>query len=195
MRNAAILFGIVLLAVAATAGAHCDTINGPVVAAGIQALDQGDITPALHWIKPEFESELRATFAVVVAARASGGETKEKAGRLFLETLVRLHRAGEGEPFEGIKPAGTGVTPAIAAADQALDKGELEPLRTLLASAQSDGLAARYKAVAEAKKHMNESVGAGRAYVAAYTEFVHYVESMEAAAAGAQHDEANPMKH
>ena len=50
----------------------------------------------------------------------------------FFETLVRLHRAGEGAPYTGLKPAGRDLGPAIPAADRALETGDVEPLVRLL---------------------------------------------------------------
>jgi len=46
----------------------------------------------------------------------------------FFETLVRMHRAGEGAPYTGLKPAGRDLGPAIPAADKALEDGSIEPV-------------------------------------------------------------------
>jgi hypothetical protein len=35
--------------------AHCDTLDGPVVAAARQALQQRDVTPVLKWVNAEME--------------------------------------------------------------------------------------------------------------------------------------------
>jgi hypothetical protein len=45
----------------------------------------------------------------------------------FFETLVRIHRAGEGAPYTGLKPAGT-VEPLIEMADKAVETGDVAPL-------------------------------------------------------------------
>ena len=42
--------------------------------------------------------------------------------------LVRVHRAGEGAPFTGLKPAGRDLGPAIPAADEAVRVGSVEPV-------------------------------------------------------------------
>jgi hypothetical protein len=52
-------------------------------------------------------------------------EAKEFADMYFFETLVRIHRAGEGEPYTGIKPAGRDLGPAVPAADKAIVDGKL----------------------------------------------------------------------
>jgi hypothetical protein len=54
----------------------------------------------------------------------------------------------------------------------------------------------RFSRVLETKKHINESVDAGREYVEAYVEFVHYVERLHNDALGtaAPHAEAEAKK-
>ena len=57
----------------------------------------------------------------------------------FFETLVRIHRAGEGEPYTGMKPAGRDLGPAVPAADKAIVDGKLEPLYKLLIETIHEG--------------------------------------------------------
>jgi hypothetical protein len=95
----------------------------------------------------------------------------------FFETLVRLHRAGEGAPYTGLKPAGY-VEPPVAAADKAIADGDVEALAGEIAEAAERGIKARFEKLIEAKKHKDESVEAGREYVEAYVAFVHYVEEL-----------------
>ena len=64
-----------------------------------------DPSPALRWVRKENEAEIRAIFKQVQAARGEGDAAKAVAERFFFETLVRIHRAGEGEPYTGLKPA------------------------------------------------------------------------------------------
>lgn len=112
---------------AAPAQAHCDTLDGPVVSAARQALDTGNVKLALVWVQEKDEAELRQAFQKASAARKSGGAAQELADRYFFETLVRVHRAGEGAPYTGLKPAGE-IEPPIAAADKALASGQLQPV-------------------------------------------------------------------
>lgn len=167
-----------------TAWAHCDTMDGPVVKAARQALEKGDVTPVLKWVRSEDEAEVRAAFAKTVKVRTLGGEAKELAERYFFETVVRLHRAGEGEPYTGLKPAGTGVEPAIQEADKALQTGRPEQLLSLVSEAVNREVRKRFAAVLEKQKRAEESVAAGREYVAAYVEFIHYVEGLQAEPGG-----------
>lgn len=162
------------------ARAHCDTLDGPVVKDARAALDAKDITPVLKWIAPAQEGELRGVFQRTLAVRALGPEARELADRFFFETLVRIHREGEGEPYAGLKPAGTEVDPGIAASDKALETGSVDALVKMVTGAAERGIRERFAHAAEARKHMGESVERGREYVAAYVRFMHYAERLHA---------------
>jgi hypothetical protein len=114
--------------------------------------------------------------------RKAGGEAKVLADRYFFETLVRVHRAGEGAPFTGLKPAGK-PEPAIAVADKAIETGKLEPVANLVSERVHRGLNKQFHDVVSKKKYNPNDVAAGRAYVGAYVEYVHYVERLHDAAA------------
>lgn len=171
------------------ASAHCDTMDGPVVQAGLKALDTGDIDLVMIWIKQPAEAELRAAFKQATTVRKLSGEARELADRYFLETLVRLHRAGEGEPYTGIKPAGTDNGPAIPAADAAIASGSVKALNKLITDTAMAGLKHRFDRVIATRKYKAHDVTAGREYVDAYVTFLHYTEGLydTAAAAGAGH--------
>jgi hypothetical protein len=117
--------------------------------------------------------------------RAAGDEAAELADLWFYETLVRVHRAGEGAPYTGLKPAGTDPGPGVRAADRALASGSVDQLAKRVAEHAVAGMRQRFERAREARRHMNESVHAGRAYVAAYVEFVHYVKDLHETIAGA----------
>lgn len=175
------------LAMSQDAGAHCDTMDGPVVATAKVALDKGDLTPVLKWVAKDKEDEIRATFAKTLAARTASPEAREVADTWFLESLVRIHRAGEGEPFTGLKPAGTALDPGVKEADAALESGNVDGLAQDITAAVTDGVKRRFAHVLDTKKRADKSVEAGREYVAAYVEYVHYVERLHAAATGPAH--------
>lgn len=176
----------VVLAVPVPARAHCDTLNGPVVAAARVALQKGDVTPVLKWVKLESEAEVRSAFARALTVRTAGPEARDLADLYFFETLVRLHRAGEGAPYAGLKPADTMLEPSVEAADQALDRGSAEAVIKLVTAHVTDGIRERFLHAAEAKRHADDGVAQGRAFVAAYVEFLHYVENLDLAFASAQ---------
>jgi hypothetical protein len=158
--------------------AHCDTADGPVVAAAKVALAKGDITPVLKWVKPEAESELRSAFARALAVRGKGPEAQALADQYFFENLVRIHRVGEGAPYTGILPAGTPLEPAIALSDQALESGNADRLVKGISHDVEEGIRERFARAAAAKKRADASVAAGREFVEAYVEFTHYVERL-----------------
>jgi hypothetical protein len=164
--------------------AHCDTMDGPVVAAAKLALEKSDVTPVLKWVKPEQETEIRAAFQKALVVRKQSAEAKDLADPYFFETLVRMHRASEGEPYTGLKPAGSAIEPVIAEADKAIASGKSDALLKDVSDTMSAGIRKRHQRVVEARKHADDSVAAGREYVAAYVEFVHYVERLHQVAAG-----------
>lgn len=158
------------------AEAHCDGMDGPVVEAARSALTAGDVELALVWVQEGDEAEIREAFARTVAVRGLGEDARHLADRWFFETLVRVHRAGEGAAFTGLKPAGRDLGPAIPLADEALSSGALEPLLELLTEAIRHGLIERFHAVREARDYPAADVQAGRAFVRSYVAFIHYVE-------------------
>lgn len=163
--------------------AHCDTMDGPVVIQAKTALEKKDLRPVLKWVKPEHEAELTKAFARTLAVRPESAAARDLADQFFIETLVRLHRLGEGAPYTGIKPAGTEIEPIIQAADQALQNGQVDGLVRQVTEEVSTGIRRRFAEVVEKKRHAEHQVEAGREYVAAYVEFVHYVEALQAVAA------------
>lgn len=162
--------------------AHCDGLDGPVVLAAERALATGNVNLALIWIQPRDEAEIRSAFAETSAVRRLGPRARRLADQAFFETLVRLHRTSEGAPYEGLKPAGRDLGPAIPAADRAVDRADLTGLDDLLSRAVRDGLKERFEKVLAARTYKPDDVAAGRAYVAAYVELVHYAERLHAAA-------------
>jgi len=165
--------------------AHCDAMDGPVVVEAKEALAKGDVTPVLKWTPKEDESAIRAAFQKTLAVRTKGKEAQELADAYFLETLVRIHRAGEGAPYTGLKPAGADPGLGVREADQALAAGSADDLVKMLNELTAIGVRQRFAATLEKKKHAAASVDKGREYVAAYVDFVHYVEKLFNDAMGA----------
>lgn len=185
---AAVLLSGLWFIIPGTAAAHCDTMDGPVVAAAKAALEKSDVTQVLKWVKKDDEKEIRDLFQRTLVVRNKGKEARELADRYFFETLVRIHRAGEGAPYTGLKsePA----EPVIQAADKALETGSADALVKLVSDAVATGIRERFAHAKETREHADENVEAGRKSVEAYVEFTHYVERlhMDAAAHGAHHD-------
>lgn len=180
----------VLMFAAAPAFAHCDGLDGPVVNAARQALDTGDVNRVLVWVKPGEEREIRDAFAKSREVRKLGASAQELADRAFFETVVRVHRAGEGEPFTGLKPAGRDLGPAVPAGDKALETGSVKPVVKLLTENVQHGVGERYNKVMALRNYAPGDVAAGQKYVQAYVEYIHAVEKINSAAAGDAHGHA-----
>ena len=176
--------GFVLLIMPAKVFGHCDGMDGPVVQAAQRALAKGDVNLILSWVQATNEAEIRKVFAKTLAVRKLNPEARELADLYFFETLVRIHRAGEGAPYTGLKPAGRDFGPAIPAADKAIETGAVEPLVKLITSESANGIRERFQKVTAAKMFSAEDVNAGRGYVKAYVEFVHYVEGLHESVQG-----------
>ncbi len=182
------------------AQAHCDTLDGPVIVAAQKALDTTNVNLVLVWVKADAEPEIRAAFEKTLAVRTLNAEARELADRYFFETLVRVHRAGEGAPYTGLKPAGQGVSPVISMADRALEAGQIEPLLEKVTQHIQHGIRERFEQAMAKKSYAADDLAAGREFVEAYVVFLHYVEGIhDAASKGGGHaheaEAAAPESH
>jgi len=166
---------------------HCDGMDGPVVTLARRALEAGNVNLVLPWVREQDEAEVREAFAHALAVRKLGGEAKDLADRHFFETLVRVHRAGEGAPYTGLKPAGRDLGPAIPAADRALEDGSIDKVLKVLNDAMRKGLHEHFHETVAHKRFEPNDVKAGRDYVEAYVPYIHYVERLWQAASGPAH--------
>jgi Family of unknown function (DUF6448) len=170
---------LIFMGAISTVFAHCDTMNGPVISEAKVALEKGDVTPVLKWIKKENEEEIRTAFARTLAVRAQGSDAKGLADRYFLETLVRLHRAGEGEPYTGIKDEP--LDPIIALADKALADGSADEMVKRINEHIAEAIREKFGKALEARKNKDKSVESGREFVEAYVTYTHFVEGIHSA--------------
>ncbi len=145
-----------------TVHAHCDTADGPAVKDGRKALETGNINYALKWIPADGEAELRDVFEKSLRVRTLGAEAAELADRLFLETLVRIHRMGEGVGFTGIQPVGTQVDPVVKAADEAIAVGSDADLLPMVPQERRAELDKRFQAALAVKDFDVDDVAAGQ---------------------------------
>ena len=171
---ASLFLGIVVF-VPRRALAHCDGLDGPVVTAARQALEKSDVNRVLIWGD---DAAIRKAFEQTLAVRKLGPQAREMADMYFFETLVRLHRAGEGAPYTGLKPAGRDLGLAIPGADRALETGDVEPLVQLLVGSAEKGLRERFAEARAARNYPAGNVETGRKYIAHYVPFIHYVERL-----------------
>lgn len=173
------------LARPAPLAAHCDSLDGPVVRAAARALETGNVNLALIWVRPEEEPEIRAAFTRAMAVRALSPDARALADTWFFETVVRVHRQGEGAPYTGLKPAGYEPPEGIAAADHAIELGSVDGLAHDAAEHVAAAIRERFDRLQTLREYDPEDVAAGREWVEAYVEFIHFVEGLHAALEGA----------
>lgn len=158
------------------ARAHCDGMDGPVVQAAQKALDAADVDLVLLWVQKSDEAEIERAFKRALAVRGLGPEARELSDTYFFETLVRVHRAGEGAPYTGLKPAGRDLGPAIPAGDKALETGDIEVAVKLLTDRIAEGVRRQFANASQKRSFDPHDVAAGRDFVRAYVEYIHYLQ-------------------
>lgn len=159
------------------AEAHCDTLSGPVIQAARKAFEQGRLDPVLKWIRGDDEAQVQKAFEMARKVRALGPDASDLAETFFFETLVRIHRAGEGAPFEGLMPDSK-VPPVVRKADAALESGGITDLADRISSHVKKEVETRFRKAWEMKQAADDSPEKGREFVEAYISFVHYVEGI-----------------
>lgn len=175
-----ILVGIALVTIMSKkAEAHCDTMDGPAVQDGRRALETGNINYAYKWIFEEFEEELKEIFDLSLKVRKLGADAREAADRWFLENLVRIHRAGEGASYNGLKPSGTVLDPKVAAADESIALGNMSPIKGYVTMDKYHLLEEKFNRAIALKDYDINDVKAARAYVEAYVTFFKMAEGEE----------------
>jgi hypothetical protein len=142
-------------------------MDGPVVRAARAALDAGRVEIVLPYVPEAGEAEIHDAFARATRARALGGAAREVADRWFFETVVRVHRAGEGAPFTGLKPAGLDVGPIIPVAEKAIDSRDVTPLAEALVEVVRRQVEHRFAHLEHFRAHAAHGVDAERFYVSA----------------------------
>lgn len=157
---------------------HCDAIDGPVIKAAKKALENEDVNLVLIWIQKEDEQEIINAFNNTLEVRKLSERSKELADYYFFETLVRVHRNGEGAPYTGLKPAGYKIEEGIMLADKAIEESSVEHLEHTLMDEFMKSLNEKYQKVLYKKSYAVNDITAGREYVKAYVEFIHFAEKL-----------------
>ncbi len=187
-RIAIVAAGTLLVSLS-LASAHCDTIDGPVAKAAVKALVSGNVNPALAYAPAEAESEIKSSFDAARKVRSLGNEARALADRSFIETVIRLHRAGEGAPYTGLKAAGEDAGPVIKAAEQAVETGDIDKLKAILGEEIEHALTERFSRVRELSKVSLEPKSPAevlhtRERVSAELGFITFAERIRQAALG-----------
>lgn len=174
---------------AQSAQAHCDSLDGPVAKAVQKALDNGNLNPVLAYAPATAEAEIRVAFEKSRKVRGLGAEARTLADQAFMETVIRLHRAGEGAAYTGLRPAGIDYGPVIPAAEHAVETGDLAKLKAVLMEKIEHALNERLAHVRELKKAPLEpktaaEVPHSRERVSAELGFITFAENLHQAALG-----------
>lgn len=174
---------------------HCDSLDGPVVAAARRALDDGNVDLVLCYVPADDEPEVRHAFDLAVKARALGSEAREVADRWFSETAVRVHRAGEGASFTGLKPAGLDVGPVIPAAERALATGSPDELTDVLCGTVREQAVQRHRHAMALAAQARHSVAAAREHVEAELGLQVWAHGVHRQAMADPHEHAGGHEH
>jgi hypothetical protein len=161
-----------------TVSAHCDSMEGPVVKASQKALESGNINYVLIWVRADDEKEIKNLFNKVLQVRKLTAESKEIADMYFFETVVRVHRMGEGEGYSGLKPVGYKPEKGIELADVAVEANSIEKLLTGLDKKHHSKIKGYFAGLQSKKNYSVNDVKAGREYVESYVRFIHSVETL-----------------
>lgn len=156
--------------------AHCDTKDGPVVTDAIKAIKYNNVNYTLKWVQPDYQDEIKQAFGLMMKVRTLSPEARQLADNYFFETLVRLHRAGEGMSYTGIRPPGTPVDGKILAADKSIALGNLDPLKEMVKQDRFPELQKRFENLMSLKDFDVNDVAEGRKYIEAYVQFFHFAE-------------------
>ncbi len=167
---------MVVLSIQVSVGAHCDTVDGPVIADAKRAIETNNLNYILKWVKQESEKEMTDIFDLTMRVGKLNSEAKELSERYLFENLVRIHREGEGAPFTGVKPSGTHVDEKVLAADKSIETGDLSALESMVSDDKKHELRERFDKVMKLKNFEVNNVDAGREYVEAYVGFFHLAE-------------------
>lgn len=174
---------------------HCDTLDGPVVKAAMRALDANDVDLVLPYVPEAGTQEISEAFERTVKARTAGEEAREVADRYFFETVVRVHRAGEGVAFTGLKPAGLSEGPVIPLTERAIEDGSVDGLYEFLAGELQNQLETRLRTVTELAARSDGSVPAARDHVEAMLSFQVYSHHLYLAMHAGPHGDGSSGHH
>lgn len=174
---------------------HCDSLDGPVVTAARRSLEHDDVSLVLPYVPADAEHEVEDTFARAIKVRGQGAEAREVADRLFFETVVRLHRAGEGAPYTGLKPAGLDVGPVIPVCERAIEDNDSSALIALLTGIVRDEAQRRFDEMVALRAEADKDVAHARAYVTAMLGLQVWAHMLALAAHEQPHGDAHEHHH
>lgn len=176
--------------------AHCDGIKGPVVTSAKKALETGNVNYALIWVSKDNEDAIKNLFNKAVEVRKLTPDARELADMYFFESLVRLHRNGEGEAYDGLKMTDEGVPAVIHAADRAIETGNKDELLKFFSKRRDKKeIENKLQEVLSKKQFDINDLQSGRSYVKSYTEFVHYAAALSGIKAPEEREKSHHKVH
>jgi len=173
--KALIIFTVLLFSSILTF-AHCDTMEGPLITDAKKAIRMNNVNIVLKWVPAASEAEIKNAFSQIMKVRVLNDDAKDIADKYFFDTLVRIHRTGEGVAFTGVKPVGAPIDEKVKAADKSIEVGTLTPLKGLAAKDDMPELKERFEKVMLLKNFDVNNVEAGREYIEAYVQFFKFAE-------------------
>ncbi len=173
-----ILFLALVLIIPQNISAHCDSVEGPVVLAAKRSLQTGNLNHVLIWVGEEDEIEIRNMFDKVNNVRNLNEEVKHLADMYFFETVVRVHRMGEGVGYTGLKNESFKPEEGIEAADIAIENNSVENILAHLDKAEHEKVTHYFKELQSNRNFDLNNIKAGREYVGSYVHFIHYIEGL-----------------
>ncbi|MCE5297219.1 MAG: DUF6448 family protein [Euryarchaeota archaeon] len=158
---------------------HCDTMDGPVVKACRKAFETDNVNLVLPWVPESDEGEVREAFKRVQRVRKKwDSESNDIVELWFFETVVRLHRAGEDEPYTGLKPAGLDWGPVLPMTEKATVSGDPGEVIKLITGQVEHVLFERFMNMVNKGKFDPNDVHKAREYVHAELGFVLYAHKL-----------------
>ncbi|MBL1213283.1 MAG: hypothetical protein HND52_08005 [Ignavibacteriae bacterium] len=158
--------------------AHCDSVEGPVVVAAKKSLQTGNLNHVLIWVGEDDEAEIRNMFNKVNNVRNINEDVRNLADMYFYETVVRVHRMGEGVGYTGIKNESFKPEEGIEAADIAIEKNSVKDILAHLDEAEHEKVKHYFHELQTKRNFDLNNIEAGRKYVESYVHFIHYVEGL-----------------
>jgi hypothetical protein len=149
-------------------------MDGPVVKTAKKALETGNINLILPWAPKRAENEIKNAFERTLRVRKLDKEASDLADYWFFETVVRLHRDGEGAPYTGLKPAGLDWGPIVPKAEEALEKGDAKDVIDFLLKTVEEELQERFNHAMLKKNYDENDIDAAREYIHSMLGFVLY---------------------
>jgi hypothetical protein len=160
-----------------------------------KALETGNVKFILPYVPKESEDEVIAAFNKVLPLHQQANGAHEVADMFFFETVVRLHRAGEGAPYTGLKPAGLDEGPVIPIAEKAIETGSAQELKETLTHIIADEVENRFEHMQHLKQHADDSVDDAREYVESMLGLQVWSHKLYLAATAGAHEKAGEHQH